>query len=116
MYKVWIGVVLLLVIGLGLLALYVKSYNQQQEVINQISGEWFVQLPEGKVPAYLAAIPTPITFRADGTGNLGKGKAFRWEVQDNCLVIDQGKPMPILTLDYRQLVCKTADGPVELKH
>lgn len=116
MYKVWIGVVLLLLIGLGLLALYVKSFNQQQEVVNQISGEWVVRLPEGKVPAYLTAIPTPITFRPDGTGSMGQSKTFRWEVQDNCLVIDRGKPMPILALDYRQLVYKTAEGPVELKH
>ena len=114
MYRVWIGVVALLVAGLALLALYVRAFNRHQDMVNQIVGEWQIRLPEGPAPAYLAKMASPVTFRADGTGSMGKSRTFKWSVGDEGLVIDGGKPMPILELNYRHLTYRSGDGPVEL--
>ena len=113
MYKVWIGVIALLLIVLGLLGLYIKSFNRHQEAVNDIAGEWEIRLPEGQAPAYLTAMSSPMTFRPDGTGSLGKSKTFRWDVKDQTLIID-GNSMPILKQDHGHLTYRSPDGPVEL--
>jgi len=113
MYKVWIGVVAVLAIGLGLLALYIGSYNDHQRAVNDVTGEWEIRMPEGQAPAYLAALSSPVSFRPDGTGSMGKSKTFRWDVKDQNLIID-GKSMPIVKQDHGHLTYRSPDGPVEL--